>query len=251
MLAKLIMELDIPDELNFSINKSSLLHGVIMEQIDSEYAEKLHENRMNPFSMYLTRTKSGFEWTVCAYSEEAYSNIIEKLMYSHFDGFELKHNGRVRIGIKSKKLETKKKSELMDEFYDKYAERYFNIRFKTPTSFKMNGRYIFYPDMELMYRNIMNKYNNSSDGVSVYDEDTLEQILKNSRITKYNLRSVLFHMEGIKIPAFTGDITIRVNGTDTMRNFVRLLFKHSEYSGIGIKCSLGMGAVELRKDDGR
>lgn len=251
LLAKLTMELNVPQELGFNVNKSSLFHGVLMEKVDEEYAKRLHENRMNPFSIYLERKSEGHFFTIATYSKEAYTEIIERFMSSEFNSFKLKHNEGALIKIKNKVLTTKNKSELMDEFYDKEADRYFNICFKTPTAFKMHGQYIFYPDIELIYRNIMNKYNTSTEGVDVYDDETLEYLLKGSRITRYNLKSVLFHMEGVRIPAFVGNITIKIDGTATMRNFARMLFRYSEYSGIGIKCSLGMGAVELRKDDGR
>ncbi|MDE7432857.1 MAG: CRISPR system precrRNA processing endoribonuclease RAMP protein Cas6, partial [Lachnospiraceae bacterium] len=88
-----------------------------------------------------------------------------------------------------------------------------------------------------------------SDKETLKDEETLEQILKNTKVTKYNLQSVFFSLEGVKIPAFIGKIRIRVDGTETMQRFVRLLLEYSEYSGIGIKCSLGMGAVRLEKEE--
>ena len=59
---------------------------------------------------------------------------------------------------------------------------------------------------------------------------------------------ILIRFSGVRIPAFIGKITMRVDGTETMRRFVRLLLEYSEYSGIGIKCSLGMGAVRLEKE---
>lgn len=66
-----------------------------------------------------------------------------------------------------------------------------------------------------------------------------------AKIIRYNLRSVSFSLEGVKIPAFMGDITIKMNGTQTMANFARMLFLFGTYAGVGIKTSLGMGSIQL------
>lgn len=40
-----------------------------------------------------------------------------------------------------------------------------------------------------------------------------------------------------------GKITIKIRGTQTMTNFANMLFKFGNYSGVGIKTSIGMGAI--------
>ena len=85
---------------------------------------------------------------------------------------------------------------------------------------------------------------------SMIDEETLEQLCENSRVICYDLKSVPFHLEGIKIPAFIGKITIKLTGTQTLANFAHLLLQFGTYSGIGIKTAIGMGAVKIL-DEGR
>lgn len=85
---------------------------------------------------------------------------------------------------------------------------------------------------------------------SMIDEETLEQLCENSRVIRYDLKSVPFHLEGIKIPAFIGKITIKLTGTQTLANFAHLLLQFGTYSGIGIKTAIGMGAVKIL-DEGR
>ena len=50
-------------------------------------------------------------------------------------------------------------------------------------------------------------------------------------------------MEGIKIPSFVGEVTIRINGPEQMVNLANMLLKYGQYSSIGIKSAMGMGAV--------
>ena len=35
-----------------------------------------------------------------------------------------------------------------------------------------------------------------------------------------------------------------------MKRFIRLLLQYGEFSGVGIKCSLGMGAIKLLDKNG-
>lgn len=247
-MAELSMLLDFPKNFDFNLNKASLLHGVIMEIIDSSYADKMHANRINPFSMHLKKDNGKFVWIISTVNKEAYDNIIGKMLKSDFNSFYLKHND-VQIKVLDKTLKTNDKANLINNFYEEESGKYFTIHFVSPTSFKSNGKYIFYPELELLFKNIMNKYSACSDKETLKDEETLKQILKNTKVTKYNLQSVVFSLEGVKIPAFIGKIRIRVDGTETMQRFVRLLLEYSEYSGIGIKCSLGMGAVRLEKEE--
>jgi CRISPR-associated endoribonuclease Cas6 len=56
-------------------------------------------------------------------------------------------------------------------------------------------------------------------------------------------------MEGVKIPSFVGKITFRMHGAQTMTNLAQMLFRFGEYSGIGIKTALGMGAVKMLSEE--
>ena len=51
-------------------------------------------------------------------------------------------------------------------------------------------------------------------------------------------------MEGITIPAYKGNITVKMKGNDTISRYARLLFSFGEYSGVGIKSAIGMGAMK-------
>lgn len=247
MLAQLKMFLKTDSDSGLHSNKSSLLHGVIMENIDSEYAKVLHTTGLNPFTSNLVKEESQYIWTVTTLNKEAYEKIIQVLLSSDFNEFVIKHNN-LKVQITDKRLTTKRKSELIERFYHSEVGNQFQIRFITPTSFKSNGQYVIYPDIPFIFKNLMNKYNASSDEEMFDDEDTFKQIVNNTKIIRYNLRTTAYNLEGVKIPSFVGNITIKVSGTDTIRRFIRLLLEFGEYSGIGIKCSLGMGGVELLKN---
>ena len=66
---------------------------------------------------------------------------------------------------------------LLDEVYDKKCSRYFEVYFLTPTAFKHDGNYIFYPDLSLIYGSLMRKYSAFSQQMTMEDKDTLEELL--------------------------------------------------------------------------
>ena len=73
MYAKLRIELD---SSQISYQQSSNLQGVLMEQIDTDYAQELHQYSLNPYSQYVVKEKDKTVWYICTVNEEAYENII-------------------------------------------------------------------------------------------------------------------------------------------------------------------------------
>ena len=247
MYAKMKIKLE-NNEVSFW--QSSNLQGIIMENIDTNYAEKLHGNQLNPYSQYITKENGTPIWHIHTYTEEAYENIIlpmQKLQEIIIRKKEL----RVKIG--EKELTTCMEKELIDEFYTEDCPKYLNISFLTPTSFKQDGKYVIYPDLKLIYGSLMRKYSAASETMDMIDENTLTELTEHSEIIRYRLQTVPFPVEKVRIYGFTGSIGIRVNGPETLARYIRLLLKFGEYSGVGIKTGIGMGAIEYnggrRKND--
>lgn len=244
MLSKLRMKLETDDN-TISYYQSSNLQGVLMEQIDSIYAETLHQQGLHSYSQHIEQSEQGVFWIVKTLNKEAYQNIVLPLLAEDFQGFQIeKKNLTVRISKKD--LVTVNKQDLLEEFYQKPADKLLHIEFLTPTAFKRQGRYVIMPDLRLLYQSFMNKYSACSEDMEMYDEETLEQMVACSDIVQYRLKSCFFPMEGVKIPAWKGEITIRIFGTDTLARYVRFLVRFGEYSGVGIKTAMGMGAIRLK-----
>ena len=218
MIAKIEMQLNC-DTVNY--RNSSNLQGVIMENIDTGYADFLHQQGLNPYSQYVHKKEGKTYWCICTLDNESYEQIITRFM----------------------------NSELMNQFYNESGQKYYDVEFITPTSFKSNGKYMIYPDLGMIYRSLMKKYSIVSEQ-NMYDEDTLEQLVNYSNITRYRLQSTLFPLEGVVIPSFKGNISVRIHGSDTMSRYARLLLSFGEYSGVGIKSSIGMGAIKLGRMEG-
>ena len=244
-LAKLIMTITpVTDGEELTYNRSSLLHGVIMERIPGVYAEEMHREGMKPFCQNLQKAGDQTVWQVNALTSSAYENIIMPLLSDDFCSFELKHNG-LTCEISGKQLITDTTEHLIEEYYLGECDRSVSILFQTPTAFRQQGQYVFYPDLRLIYSSLMNRFDQFEENQGMRSEETLEQLVGYSRITGYHLRSHLFSLEGIRIPSFTGRINLRIGGPAQLVNLVHLLLHYGEYSGVGIKTAIGMGRMQI------
>lgn len=241
MYAELRMELDLT-ELNF--RQSSNLQGVIMETIAPEYACKLHGNQLNPYSQYISKEADKTVWYIKTLNEEAYENLL--LPMSKLSEFTLKKK-QLSSQILNKKIQIKEEKELIRAFYEEKCSKYLELNFCTPTSFKRDGKYVIYPDLELIYGSLMRKFSASSEEFTMTDEDTLQSLIEGSEIVRYRLRTIPFPLEKVKITGFTGNICIHIKGPETMARYVRMLFEFGEYAGIGVKTGIGMGAVRYNR----
>lgn len=244
MLAELRMKVE-ADSPEFGYYQSSNMQGVLMEHIETKYAEKLHEQGIKPYSQCLLVGEEK-EWVVKTCTKEAYQEMMLPLLDAEFTCFHIEKKD-IHVTIKEKHVNTIKKKELLEKFYADEASRHLKLEFLTPTSFKSNGKYVIIPELRYIYQSLMNKYSALSENMEMYDEETLEQLVANSSIVSYRLRSTFFPVEGIKIPSFKGELGIKIAGTDTMARYLRLLAEFGEYSGVGIKTAMGMGALKIRK----
>ena len=243
---KLKMILQQEDKNKYSYYMGSLLQGVLMEMMEKDYAQYLHISNLHPYSQCIYNKNDRLVWEINCLNEEAKLKIIDKLLDNTFQNINLKHR-KETLQISTKELEYISYKELSDQYYMGQGERYIPIKFVTPVSFKKDGEYMIFPSERLIFQSLMKKYDASSESFQVYTDEVLEHYEKYSQITKYRLRSVPYYLEGVKIPAFMGELTIRVKGPQQMVNLAWMLVKFGTFSGIGIKTGLGMGGMHIEE----
>ena len=244
MLARLEMKLEKADGISYQM--SSAFHGALMELFPKEYGEKLHLSKLHPYTQHLEFREGDWYWIVIALNEETADQIIGKVLMPLSEITIKKHH--LCLKIQDKMYKELSDRELAFSFYQEQSSPFISIHFITPTTFKQNGKYLNYPDIRCIYTNLMNKYDASNTEESMKDEETLEQLVESTSIFRYDLKSIWFSLESVKIPAFIGKVTFRLRGSQTMINFANLLFRFSTYSGIGVKTALGMGAVRIMEE---
>ena len=240
MLNSLKIELEGEIEKSRSDLLGSLFQGFIMENIDTNYADKLHVSALHPYSQYVTMSDDKIIWTLNTLNNEAKKKIADRV--KQMEKVNIKYKGK-EYKIVSTKEGSISYQNLVKESYLKDGIRRLKVSFLPPTSFKQNGRYVIFPTVRLIFQSLMMKFDKSSSDMEVFDKDILETFEDCTEITMYKLRSTYFHLDGTKIPAFIGDITITVKGPAQLVNLASLLLKFGTYSGVGIKTGIGMGGI--------
>ncbi|MBQ5735011.1 MAG: CRISPR-associated endoribonuclease Cas6 [Lachnospiraceae bacterium] len=246
ILARLDMQIEIKEKADYNI--SSVLQGVMMEKIEPEYAGKLHDTAVNPYSMVFYKEGDRYIWRINTFNNEAKEKIIDVFMNPTVKDFTIKHRNNETVKILEKTLKMITYDDLVEKYYLTDSKRYININFKTPASFKSNGKYMIYPTTRTIFQSLINKFGAYSDKISLDVNDLLENFENYSEITDYRMRSTRFHLEGVTIPSFIGEVTIKITGPQMMVNLANMLAAFGEYAGIGIKTSIGMGAVEINRE---
>ena len=250
MLKKI--QLTLQSEYQISLPMSSLFHGVLIQQLSRNYAEKMHESTVRPYSQFLDEALN--QWNIQVVNEEAAEEIEKPILKDDFSVLCLEKRGW-NIPIIEKKVIVKSYDELLKETYFGNCKRYITIKFLTPTAFKQKKNYVCYPDIRLLFQSIIQKHDAIQNKTKFQDEQVLEDIIEYTKIARYNLRTKPFDLEGIRIQGFVGTVTLKIGGPQMLVNLIHFLLSYAQYSGVGIKTAIGMGAMivkeERRREDGK
>lgn len=250
MLTKLKIKFKADD---VDYNTASLFQGVIMQQIDSDYAEELHKNTIHPYSQNIYKDENeNIIWQINSLNEKSKIEIIDRLNNDNFKTLYLQHKDK-EIEIIDKTIVKTSYKEIFEKNYlSSDYSRFANFIFNSPTAFKSNGVYVNFPTIQLIFRSLLSKYNACSDFTNLEDDRLIDEINDYIMINKYKLKSTLFHLEGRTIPSFKGSITLKSYGSEKLTRLINMLVEFGTYSGVGIKTAIGMGAISInnfRKGD--
>ena len=245
MLTSLTIRLKGEEGFHHGSFMASLLQGVLMEKIDPKYAEHLHIMGVHPYSQNIQVKDDTIFWTVNTLSADAERHIITPLLKSEDSSLFLSHREET-LKIIDKHTESISYDELVQKYYLGNNDRVLTLQFLTPTGFKQNGRYCIFPTGRLIFQSLMMRYDAGAEESSIFSEELVEEFEQYTEITDYRLRSVRFSMEGVRIPSFTGECTIRIRGPQQLVNVAHMLAQFGKYSGVGIKTGLGMGAMNVK-----
>lgn len=240
MLSSLRIELEGEIEKSRNDLLGSLFQGFIMENIYKGYADILHMSTLHPYSQYVTRVDDKIIWTLNTLNIEAKENIADKIKQMEKVNIKYREKEYKIASIKEENISYK---DLVKENYLRDGKRILKVKFLTPTSFKQDGRYVLFPSIRLVFQSLMMKFDKASTDMEVFSKDILETFENNIEICGYKLRSTAFHLDGTKVPAFIGEITVNIKGPKQLVNFANMLIAFGTYSGVGIKTGIGMGGI--------
>lgn len=144
MLTK--FELILKSENNFvNYNMGSLFHGALMELLPPDYAEKLHNNTLKPFSQYISPHPDGVKWNIQTLNSEC-AEYMHGAVMTGMDKLEIKNKDTVFNVISRSECSISYKN-FIERTYFGETSNLINIYFNSPASFKVDGKYINYPDL--------------------------------------------------------------------------------------------------------
>ena len=239
--------LGIPEKEKIHRAMGSIMQGALMEILDIESAKMLHVDGLRPYSQYLyfDKNKNLPIWRVNSLSDWAHEKISEALTRQR--QIFLKHKNYSVNLLENKIIAAESYADIAARFMSESAEicNGVDLEFVTTTSFRRNSQYVIFPEIYLLIQSLLNRWNKFADGFKI-EEDISHFLANFCRVTEYDLRTQNFLLEHQKISGFCGKMSIKFVGNRIVNNLLGLLFEYANYSGIGIKTALGMGATKTK-----
>lgn len=244
MLRLIEIPLTFPEPIRVHSSMGSVFHGVLMELVDSNSAALYHHMTLRPYSqsVYWDGEQQRAVWRIGILTDDAYTRLIEPLQ-----GIDKIWLSQKQCQVRLHPMEIK--NEITFEELSRQAIQADSAplgaewKFINVVSFKQNGRYVILPDMRLIYQSLLQRWNTFSDSVKVEDEDLIEQLTSHCRLTKYQLQSSVFSVNGSTIYGCHGWQRIGFFGYDMLKRLQGMLTAFAPFAGVGVKTALGMGAV--------
>ena len=226
----------------------NLFQGYLMSLIDSDYAQFLHKNQLNPYSQFVFYNKEDdcYIWRISALTEEAHENITKKILNKKEKTLTLTHNDLTFDIISKGITQQLSYKDISDKYFSaEKVKRLIKIRTLTPVTYKSNNEYQIFPEVKSLYVSLYNKWCAFSTNVSIESEETLEHLINHTNLDSYDLKSAKYSTDGINIKAFKGNFSIYIKGPEPLVNIANMLFDYAQYCGLGAKTSMGMGGVKV------
>lgn len=218
----------------------SVLHGLLMEQLPRETQAFLHEDALRPFAQYvLPAGENKLVWKVSAWQNtlaQAFSAIFQEGARYH------SRQKSADITLRSIEHSAADEAEWAKPFFtsDPPCRRY-ALRFLSPCTHKREGEYVLFPTPELIVNGLYRRLGAFSEVLSVNDTQAMKELAQAMRIIRYDLHSVPFFLEGARVNAYQGQLTILIRGSAQLARLGGIILSFAQYAGVGVKTSLGMG----------
>lgn len=222
---------------------SLYFQGWLMERLPKEVAEQLHHSRLKPYTIHSLTQATETKFILTSLDEELTRLFRELLFNQELKTLAFNRGQKIDFVIEQRESIELTEKELSDLFYQEGKIHAITLRFLTPTSFKVQGEYLFFPDTRLIFQNLMKKYQVQMVGEERVDLDLLDEISQALKIVNYRLSSSYYPIHRVFIPGMIGEVKFIIKGNQTLANYIWMLLKYGEYAGLGIKTTMGMGAI--------
>lgn len=218
------------------------LYGWLAERLPQDTADRLHEPGAHPLtqSLWYDRDRQRNIWTLNLLDEAAGAQI----------GALLCNTREISLHNVCLQMEPLMRTPIEDAERLLFAGRQAPVRraklwFRTPCAFKQAGRYTVYPQEYLLLQSLVQHWNAAFPEYELSDPDALEAVLRGLRIISYDLHTAVYPLKGARIPGFMGSAVVDAKLALPLLELWNTLLCFADHGGVGIKTTLGMGAVHV------
>ncbi len=219
------------------------LYSALLEETPQSFGLEAHSGGITPVSQFLKLERGGLlSWNVALLGQNAEGSLYDTLetlreLRLEKDGvsFAVVKNSISRIPSAEALLDAAAQQSGMHQLY-----------FRTSTAFRSRGQYLNLPTTRLIVQSLIKKWNGCVSECPIDDEngEGMEAIAAGLRCRSFQIRNQMFYLKGNSVPGFVGEITLENRLSGFHRQLADALLIFSEYAGIGIKTTLGMGGIE-------
>ena len=247
MLKLMEIPLTMPENCRIHPSMGSIFHGALMGLVAPESAALYHHLTLRPYSqtVYWDAQRKAAFWRIGTLTDEAYERLILPLEKVDTLWLQQKHYA---VSLQPMQVVAKTSFEDLSQHFVKAETAPAGAEWHclSVISFKQNGRYVILPDSRLFYQSLLQRWNAFSGTVKMEQEGLLEQLADHCRLTKYQLRSQTFSVNGSMIYGCDGWLRYQFFGYDMLKRLQGILTAFAPYAGLGVKTALGMGAVTTK-----
>ena len=226
------------------------LYSALIEKMSPALAGGLHNDGLKPLSHYLMlpeRKNSVFgslTWVINLLGKETIDEVFPLIV--GLESLHLRHYGTsLRVIEMTADPVIQENDFVAGHLLNERKTGGLCLRFLSPTSFKSNEEYQLFPSVEWIVKSSVQKWNSYSRETVIDDPEVTEELIARSRISGYSLKSYYYRLKGVKIPGFVGYVNLAVRGPQPLVRLYNMLISFLAFSGVGIKCSLGMGGCTV------
>lgn len=220
------------------------LYAALLKQTAGNFGDTVHQDTVTPVSQYLTFHGKEILWRVTLLGEISEQNLTPVLEQT--PGITL-DNEQVYLRVAERSA---RRIESVEQLFHQVVAggSTHRLQILTPTAFKSQGYYLNLPTTRLIIQNLVRKWNGCIAGCPIDDEDSkcIETLAAGLCCREFQLSSQDYYLKGHPIPGFVGTITLENHLSGVQRQLANALLIFSEYAGVGIKTTLGMGGIERR-----
>lgn len=237
------------DQMRKSPARGALMHGVLMQALSEEQHELHHGSGLRPYSQNIIWQAPGqYLWTINLL-EENKTEPIRKFLESAPGVLYVKHY-EMELKVESVQLISSTSYEsLFSKVIGELPPKYASFDFLTPLIFKKASSKSPwpYPEAGTILQSILQKWNQFSDSAIFDDPEILEDAARHISPHSFRIHSQRVDMDGIRFVGSIGSASFHVE-KDELRQLMNLAGRFSEFSGVGAKTAMGLGATRYQRE---